>query len=439
LHLSRTATSSDDFSGLGAYCLGLAAILLVASASPASAWHRLPRGVDGFQRAGYTAVRGVTLGPIECPGKPPCGYGSAFSEQTLDEMYRMGSNWVALTAFGRVWDLESTQIKLDFEASFEENRRDIIAVVKQAHARGMKVLLIPHIFVESSGSKGDQADKWRGESNRQSAAAWARYLKAYREFVLTWANVASSAGVDAYSLGAECKSFSGRFGRYWTSLIADVRRTYAGLLTYNANWWGELEYVIFWDQLDLIGINAFFDMADKNGATYAEYVAKAVQYREQVANLAEVLQMPVIFTELGYTARTDAGVHPWQWPENVKGAAFNPAEQARAYAAAAEAFLSERWFAGFFVWRYGANLDDLQEPIWGFSPHTLPAQTLLQSIFSTLWATDIEQPWLTQEASVYYSALNIPLPKAFTPQAHNPQAWVYQSGVSVGAKAMEVD
>ena len=49
---------------------------------------------------------------------------------------------------------------------------------------------------------------------------------------------------------------------------------------------------------------------------------------------------------------------------------FDEHEQARALSALFEAFLPEPWFAGFFVWRYYADLDDVsQEHIWGFSPH----------------------------------------------------------------------
>ena len=54
------------------------------------------------------------------------------------------------------------------------------------------------------------------------------------------------------------------------TLIAELRTLYPGLLTYSANW-DEAQDVLFWDQLDLIGINAFYPLADHDNATFDEY------------------------------------------------------------------------------------------------------------------------------------------------------------------------
>ena len=42
------------------------------------------------------------------------------------------------------------------------------------------------------------------------------------------------------------------------------------------------------------------------------------------------------------------------------------------------------WFAGFFVWRYYAYLDDVsQEAEWGFSPHGKAAERVLRACFAS--------------------------------------------------------
>ncbi len=361
--------------------------------SRVSAWHKLSPGAEAWTSAFPLGARGVTLGPIECPDGPACGYGSSYSEATLDELARMGTNWIALTPFGRVWSTESTEITPHLEESLERAKHELRTMVAQAHERGIRVLVIPHIYVESSGSRGDEAGKWRGETSRASAADWQAYLRSYRSFVLEWAKVASQAQVEAFSLGAECKAFSGRFGTFWTELIDAVRGLYSGLLTYNANWWEEVETVIFWDQVDVIGVNAFFDMAKEPGAPYSTYVASAASYRDRMAALSKALDMPVMFTEVGYGARKDAGLEPWKWPENHRGVSFSEASQADAFRAFAEVFLREPWFAGFFVWRYPSNLDDLQEPVWGFSPHALAAEDALRRIFRCEWEVDRRALW----------------------------------------------
>ena len=181
---------------------------------------------------------------------------------------------------------------------------------------------------------------------------------------------------------------SGRFGGVWTSLIREVRKRFDGVLTYSANW-DEVEHVLFWDQLDLIGVNAFYPLADHGDASYAEYVQGAMRARDGIRRSAEVLQMPVLFVEVGYTTRKDAAVEPWLWPDDMTSVSFDEHEQARALSAVFDAFLPEPWFAGFFVWRYYASLDDIsQEHIWGFSPHGKVAEPVLSQVFDFAWGVD---------------------------------------------------
>jgi hypothetical protein len=310
----------------------------------------------------------------------------------LDEMVRRGATWVALTPFGRLWSLTSTTIRLDFESSLEESKRDVLAMIGQARQRGLKVVVIPHIFVERSGLQGDESGSWRGDFDMKSRRLWAKYHASYRQFVLTWAKVAQQGGADALSIGAECTSWSGRFGGYWRSLIHDVRREFGGKLTYSANWYDEVYNVLFWDELDFIGINAFFDLAQHDNASTEEYAASARQYAQQVGEFSKLMGKPVVFMELGYTSRPNGGVKPWKWPENVGTVAVDEDEQSRSFEAITQAFLTEPWFAGFLVWRYPANLRDLQEPRWGYSPYEKKADDTLTQIFSRVWASDAIDP-----------------------------------------------
>lgn len=368
-------------------CLSLLLALLLASAAVpgerAHAWNRLPPGRDGFRAAGYEAIRGITVGPIESSQQPGRGYGTEYSAALLDHLAVMGVNWISITPFGRIWDLQSTEIAMDFEAPYEENRRAVREIVAQAHARGIRVLVIPHLWVETGG--------WRGEIDPGSPEGWAAYQASYRAFVLAWARDAAAAGADAFSIGVECKSWSGRFGGFWWDFIDDVRDVYPGLLTYSANW-DEVEDVLFWDRLDLIGINAFYPLASHDDATFAEYQAGALSAAEGVERVASVLDMPVLFVEVGYTTRANAAVEPWLWPDGMSDVVISEHEQARALEASFGAFVPHDWFAGFLVWRYYASLDDVsQEAIWGFSPHAKEAERLLRRVFALPFGADPER------------------------------------------------
>jgi hypothetical protein len=344
----------------------------------------LPGGPNGWAHSGHDAIRGITVGPIESSQQPGRGYGTPYSARLLDELARMGTNWISITPFGRIWSLSDTHIAMDFEAPYEDNRRAVRRMVHQAHARGMRVLVIPHLWVETGG--------WRGEIDPGSPAGWASYQASYRRFVTAWARDAAEAGADAFSIGVECKSWSDRFGPYWAGLIAEVRDIFPGLLTYSANW-DEAETVLFWDQLDLLGINAFYPLARDQGASDDDYLEGARRIRDDLGELAELHDMPILFVEVGYTTRTGAAVDPWEWPDHMTDVQVDEDEQARALRAVFEAMLGEPWFAGLFVWRYYANLDDVsQEAIWGFSPHAKRAERLLEDAFHQRWGAD-PQPW----------------------------------------------
>ena len=335
-------------------------------------------------RADHPALRGVTVGPIESSQQPGRGYGTAYSAELLDELVRLGVNAISITPFGRIWSLHSTEILMDFEAPYPDNRAAVSEMIRQAKARGLQVLVIPHLWVESGG--------WRGEIDPGSDERWAAYQQSYRQFVLAWARDAQRAGADALSIGVECKSWSGRFGEYWSALIAELRTTFHGKLTYSANW-DEADDVGFWDQLDWIGVNAFYPLAAHDDAGDDEYRQGASDALDRLGGLAHTLQKPVVLIEIGYTTRKNAAVQPWLWPDGMQNVIVDEREQARALAALAGAAASREFVRGLYVWRYYANLDDVsQEAAWGFTPHGKLAEPMLEAIFSLPWAADPERP-----------------------------------------------
>jgi hypothetical protein len=343
---------------------------------------RVPGAAHAQARAAAepAALRGITVGPIESSQQPGLGYGSAASEALLDELVRLGANAISITPFGRVWSLSSTKIALDFEWSVEDSRAGVLRLARAAKARGLRVLLIPHLWVETTG--------WRGEIDPGSEDAWRHYQAQYRRFVLHWAEVAAEAHADIFSVGVECKSWSGRFAPYWFELIRGVRAVFHGELTYSANW-DEADGVLFWEQLDYVGINAFYPLASMPNASYAQYAQGAEVAVQRAGALGALAGKPVLFVEIGYTTRPDAAVEPWLWPDLMQDVHVDEWEQARALSALLGAAATKPWLAGVFVWRYYANLDDIsQEASWGFSPHAKLAERVLRNVFSVRWQSD---------------------------------------------------
>ena len=119
----------------------------------------------------------------------------------------------------------------------------------------------------------------------------------------------------------------------------------------------------------MVGVNAFYPLAEHEGAGFAELLGGGKKVADRVRSLAEDLQRPIVFTELGYTTRTNPAVRPWEWPDKMKQVHVDELAQAEAYRGLLAPLLDEPAFLGFFVWRFYADPDDVsQEAEWGFSP-----------------------------------------------------------------------
>jgi hypothetical protein len=340
-------------------------------------------GADAWSLAEIGGVRGLTVGPIENGYHPDVGYGSPAYDRTLAEARAMGATWVALTPFGRVADLHGAGVDFDFEAPFARNRRDVARAVEMAHARGLHVMLVPHLWVESG--------EWRALIDPGSEAGWRGWAASYTRFVRAWAQVAEASRADMFSAGVELRSWvTTAHGPSFSRLLRELRRVYHGVLTYSANW-DDVDQAVVLGEVDVIGINAFYPLADVSGAPEASMVDHARAVRDKVHELAVTWGKPVLFTEVGYTTRPDPALRPWEWPDAMSGVKVDEAAQARAYRALIEPMLDEPDFAGFFVWRTYADPDDTsQEAPWGFSPRGKQAELVVRDAFAARWACD---PW----------------------------------------------
>jgi hypothetical protein len=356
---------------------------------------RVGPGPGGWSETGLGAIRGITVGPIESSLHPGKGYGSEPYRVTLDESRRLGAGWVSLTVFGRVADLKPTGIAPTFEAPYEENRAAVARAVKQAHALGLRVMLVPHLWVESGG--------WRGELEPGDDAAWERWARAYRSFLLGWAEVARDASVDLLALGVELRSWlTTSRAPSFVPIAREVRKMYPGLLTYAANW-DDVDDTVILGELDLIGVNAFFPLTDRQDASTEELLEGGRRVAAELRAVAERWQKPIVLTEFGYTTRRDPALRPWEWPDGMTNVTVDEAAQDRAYFGLLGPLMEEPWLAGAFVWRLYADPNDVsQEAEWGFSPRGKLAELTLRDAFRARWAAD--GPWAAGGALVRLAA-----------------------------------
>jgi len=106
---------------------------------------------------------------------------------------------------------------------------------------------------------------------------------------------------------------------YWRRLIRSVRDIYGGRLTYAANF-DQYEFVGFWDELDLLAINAYFplrgsyepDLSRDELSTRLEAGWRGVLQRlDEFLKQRGIPRHRVLFSELGYVERANSTIEPW--------------------------------------------------------------------------------------------------------------------------------
>ncbi len=108
--------------------------------------------------------------------------------------------------------------------------------------------------------------------------------------------------------------------QYWKDIITNTRQIYTGKITYAANH-DSYTTVDFWKDLDFIGINAYFPLRDANVNTEdSTALLSALKdgwhrvFRQINAfrNRNDLMDKPLIFTELGYIFRDNCTLTPWE-------------------------------------------------------------------------------------------------------------------------------
>lgn len=330
-----------------------------------------------IERGPSSRIRGVTLAPIEESRLGPVGYGSEPCVEALTEIAALGATWVSLTPFGRMDDLGDAEVLHDFEIPVTRNLELLRNTAAQARAVGLKVALIPHVYIMSG--------EWRGEIDPGDDEQFAKWFDQYERFLLGFATLAEEIRAELFSIGVEFKSSSDFYDGRWRGIIARVRAVYSGLLTYSANW-DEVEQVPFWDDLDLIGINAFWPLASHPDAKWREMWRSAKEIARELEPLALGWGKPVVFTEFGVKSARDSALAPWEWPEHCNALVYDEEYQAQAYQAVLSALTPEPWFEGLFIWKYFSDPDDeTQEARTGFSPRGKIAESVLSAWFRCDW------------------------------------------------------
>lgn len=220
---------------------------------------------------------------------------------------------------------------------------------KMVDAYGFKVMLKPHIWL-SDQSNGI----WRSNIKMTNEVDWDLWFERYEINIIAYAELAEKLGFEQFCIGTELHTPVVDKPEQWLALIEKVKRVYNGKLTYAANWNDDLDTIPFWDQLDFIGIQAYFPIADHRSPALADLETGWQQHIPALAHSSEKYGKPILFTEIGYKSTKNAGNIPWEW--NNLSNRFHKQISRKTQALCYEAFFNvvwqQPWFAGIHIWEW---------------------------------------------------------------------------------------
>ena len=283
---------------------------------------------------------------------------TARATAALDELAGWGATDVALVVAWGQADVQATAIAPTASTTPDEVVR---AVIRAAADRGVRVLVFPILTLDKLG-----VGEWRGTVRPDDVDAW---WSDYERFILHYARLAADEGADALSVGSELGSTETWRDR-WFHLVSRVEKVFTGALTYSANW-DHYQHVSFWQRLDWIGVNAYFELTTDADATEAELIAGWTPHRDALLAFAAEHDRPLVLTEVGYPSVDGGAVSPWDY---TRRAAVDLEEQRRAFAALAAAW-HDTALAGAYVWEWGdGGAEDR-----GYAPRGKPAECVLRA------------------------------------------------------------
>lgn len=303
----------------------------------------------------------------------PDEYASTASDRTLAQAIKpLGVNWISVVVTCYQDNISATQIQCKPE-TLTPTDADLAHIIQDAHRSGLRVMLKPHIDL------CEKSMHWRGEIGfGTDETAWQAWFKSYTDFISHYAILAQQHDVDYLIVGTELVKTTPR-SKDWRNIIKTVRKLYSGPLTYSAHHSDEEFMIDWWDELDAIGIDAYYPLANNAHPTVAQITAAWQPIVARLGQLSEKYARPVILTEIGYESLAGTNRTPWQ----TKGNTLAFQEQADCYHAVFEAFSGKTWWHGVFWWVWEVNL--AQDPNLNnhFCPYNKPADQVLKSHYQS--------------------------------------------------------
>lgn len=261
---------------------------------------------------------------------------------TFDELKTNHINSISLIPYAFV-DVDDASVHYNNKRQWWGERTEgIIASNQIAHDYKMTVMLKPHLWINHNF--------YTGNLDFSTDAEWKKWEADYEKYILDFARLAQKENIELFCFGTELGNSVAKRPEYWLQLIQKIKKIYSGKLTYAANW-DDFDKVPFWNELDYIGIDAYFPLSDAKTPAVADLNEAWQQYILKMEKMQAKTNKKILFTEFGYRNADQAAKEPWTENQN----SINNLAQANGYESLFQTLTQKAWFAGGFAWKWYAD------------------------------------------------------------------------------------
>ncbi|RFN58877.1 glycoside hydrolase family 113 [Marixanthomonas ophiurae] len=285
----------------------------------------------------------------------------------------INANYAAVMPFGFIESLDHPELLYSTDRQwYGETIEGTKQYINKLQQNDINVMLKPQIWIR----KGE----FTGHLAMSSEKDWEILETSYRNFILDFARLAEETNVPILCIGTELEQFIMRRPTFWNQLISEIKRFYNGKLTYAANW-DEYTKVPFWNQLDFIGVDAYFPISEEKTPTLQEAKKGWQKWKNEMKTVSEKHNKKILFTEYGYRNTDFSGKEPWHSGREQKS--INHDNQGTLLTALFEEVWQEPWMAGGFLWKWFIDHDKSGGGLNNqFTVQNKPSQLVVQYFYS---------------------------------------------------------
>ena len=291
-------------------------------------------------------------------------------QNAFNPVVQVNAEWISLMPYAYCPPDDPSII---FDSQWQwwgEKTQGVKRCVEMARAAGLRIMLKPHLWIGHGIFTGTYEPK--------SKEGWKSFEEGYRKYMMNYARLADSMQVELLCIGTEMEKFVSTRKSFWKGLIKDIRNVYKGKLTYAANW-DEYADFPFWEELDLIGIDAYFPLSSVANPEEDQIDSSWTRWVTSLNKFSEKESKRILFTEIGYRSCEKNLLQPWTTERNL---ATDIEAQNLAYSCLFKALKKSKSVDGMFVWKWHAKhnraggLSNNR-----FTPQNKPSEELLRKFY----------------------------------------------------------